>query len=94
MSLTRTDENTVRKIVREETADMRQEITRIGGLLESLEHQFKTVAEAISKNLRVTRRITDHTQRITKLETDNHLTKRTVTLHSRQLKSLTSDSAS
>jgi DNA anti-recombination protein RmuC len=94
MSLTKTDENTVRKIVREETADMRQEITRIGGLLESLEHQFKTVAEAISKNLRVTRRITDHTQRITKLETDNHLTKRTVTLHSRQLKSLTSDSAS
>jgi signal transduction histidine kinase len=58
----------VREIVREETADMRTELTRIGGLLESLEHKFDAVTEAISKNLRVTRQVT---QRITKLETDS-----------------------
>jgi len=91
MSLTKADKDEVRKIVREETADMRQEITRIGILLESLEHQFKAVLEAVSESLQLIRRIDDHAQRITQLETDSRLMKRTVTFHSRQLKSLTSD---
>jgi hypothetical protein len=73
----------IRLIIREETADMRQEITRIGVLLENLEHQFKAVLEAIGESLRFTRRIDDHAQRITELETDNRLTKKTVTVHSR-----------
>jgi NADH:ubiquinone oxidoreductase subunit D len=89
MSLSKADKDDVREIVREETTGMRMELTRIGGLLESLEDQFKTVVEAISESLKFTRSIDNHTQRITKLETDNSLTKRTVIVHSRQLKTLT-----
>jgi hypothetical protein len=92
--LTRDNIQQIRSVVREETADIRQEITHIGGLMESLEHQFQAVAEAVSESLRLIRRIDDHARRITDLEADNRLTKRLISLHSHQLKSLTGEQTS
>lgn len=103
MSLTKTDKDDVRQIVREEIAGsdvmagmkrgmagMKQEISRTAGLMEDLDGKFDHVTELLSNNLNVKSKVDDHEERITDLEKDNKLIKPTVALHSRQLKLLSS----
>jgi len=78
----------IRLVVREETADMRQDLTRLGVFMENLEHQFKVLGEAVSDTLKFTRQVSSHSERINHLENDNRFMKETVTIHSKQLKSL------
>ncbi len=73
--------DTVRSIVQEE-------IRPQAILLEKLEHDFQTVAESISNNLKVKGRVDDHEDRLTDLEKYNKIAKPTISLHSKQLKSL------
>lgn len=79
-------ENRVRKIVREETDDMRQEIYRIAVMQEDTQEDVKTILEMLSDNLSVKTTVTDHDLRIAKLESDQSMLTETVTVHSRQLK--------
>lgn len=87
-SFTDTDMQRIRTMIREETDDIRQDVTRTGVLLENLEHEFKALAEAVSDELKLIRQVREHDIRISHLEADNHLIKATVTTHSKQLKSL------
>ncbi len=96
MSLTKTDKDDVRQIVREEIAGshvisgMKKEVDRTAGLMEDLDGKFDHVTELLSNNLNVKSKVDDHEERITGLEKDNKLIKPTVALHSRQLKPLSS----
>ncbi len=99
-----TDDNVrqIRTIVREETADMRldiaamkrdiskihQDLDRVIALAEALYKEVTILAKAVSEVLKFKSQITDNTERLDQLETNGRLTKQTLTIHSKQLKSL------
>ncbi len=74
------------------TLDIREEQLRQSVLMEDLDDKFTQVAESISENLNVKSRVDGHQARITDLEANSKLTRSVVTLHSRQLKALESNS--
>lgn len=55
--------------------DMRSDFDKLGARFEDLDHKFDTALEAIDKDLKLSRRVDNHGQRIGSLETDNKLTK-------------------
>jgi hypothetical protein len=78
----------VKEIVREETADIRDEQLRRGVLLEDLDDNVKKLAESVSKELKLKNKVNDHDKRVTALETKNRLVVSTATHHSAQIKAL------
>ena len=78
----------VKVIVREETADIRDEQLRQGVLLEDLGNDVKQLAESVSKDLKFKKKINGHDERLTALETKEKLIVSTVTYHSAQIKAL------
>ena len=92
-----TDDNIkqIRMIVREETDDMRRDIqyikkdiTQINISLDNLDNKLSIFMEAASQQLNLDLRVKNHESRIGLLETNNKLTKQTLTIHSKKLKSL------
>lgn len=75
-----------RKVVREETADMRVELNRIGVLLEDMDSTIATMLELLVINLDIKTQVEDHEPRISKLETNQAMFSSTLRSHSRQLK--------
>lgn len=79
-------EDKVRKIVREETADIRAELFKQGVLAEDTNDKLRVVLETLSENLKVKRKVDTHEERLDDIEAEQNLLKSTVALHSRQLK--------
>lgn len=78
----------VKAIVREETADIRTEQLRQGALLEALDDDVKAIAESVSDELKLKRRLDNHDGRIATLESKGKIITSTVTHHSTQIKAL------
>ena len=74
--------------LKKETADIRDEQLRQGILLEALDADVKAIAESVSSELKLTRRLNDHDNRITTLETKGKIITSTVTHNSREIKKL------
>jgi hypothetical protein len=80
--------NEVKDIVRDETADIRNEQLRHGVLLEDLDHKVSAIAESVSDGLELKERVNKHDKRIAALESKGKIVISTVTHHSKQIKSL------
>jgi len=78
----------VKDIVREETADIRNEQLRHGALLEDLDHKVSAIAESVSSELELKERVDDHDERINALESKGKIVISTVTHHLRQIKAI------
>ncbi len=72
-----------------DVSKMQSEITRTFVLMQTQSEELKVVTELLSTNLDVKSHVINHDKRLTNLEIDNKHTKRTLTIHSRQLKTLT-----
>ena len=66
--MTKQDEEKVRVIVREETADLRQEVRRNSILLEDLDHKISAIAENVSTSMDNSRRMNNLDERLTVVE--------------------------
>lgn len=75
----------VRKIVREEINELKEEVTKQGVLLEDLHAKFDKNIDLLSAELKIKTKVDIHETRIDGLETNQSLLKTTVALHSRQL---------
>lgn len=69
------DKQEVRKIVREETADLRQdvgllkiEVRRNSVLLEDLDHKISVIAENVSTSMQNSMRLNNHEERLVVVE--------------------------
>lgn len=82
-------ENRVREIIREETSDIREDVRDQAVLLEQIDGNVNVVLELLNNNLKVEGRVNGHETRVTSLESDNRITKTTVSVHSNQIKVLT-----
>lgn len=78
----------VKEIVREETADIRDEQLRQGVLLEDLDDTVKKLAESVSGELKLKKNVHDHSGRIAALESKGRIVTSVVTHHSAQIKAL------
>jgi hypothetical protein len=78
----------VKDIVREETADIRDEQLRQGGLLDDLDNKVSAIAESVSSELELKERVNKHDERIAALESKGKIVISTVTHHSKQIKIL------
>lgn len=66
--MTKQDEEKVRVIVREETADLRQDVRRIYVLLEDLDHKISAIAENVSTSMENSRRMNNLDERLVVVE--------------------------
>ena len=66
--LTLQDKQEVRTIVREETADLRQEVLRNSVLLEDLDHKISAIAENVSTSMQNSIRMNNLDERLTVVE--------------------------
>ena len=73
--MTTQDKQEVREIVREETADLRQdvgllkiEVHRNSVLLEDLDHKISVIAENVSTSMQNSMRINNHEERLVVVE--------------------------
>jgi len=71
----------VKDIVREETADIRDEQLRQGGLLEDLDHKVDAIAESVSSEWELKEKVNKHDERIAALESKGKIVISTVTYH-------------
>jgi hypothetical protein len=78
----------VKDIVRDQTADIRDEQLRQGGLLDDLDDKVTAIAESVGSELELKERVNKHDERITALESKGKIVIATVTHHSRQIKAL------
>ncbi|HVA10677.1 MAG TPA: hypothetical protein VNG32_00725 [Candidatus Dormibacteraeota bacterium] len=84
----------VKDIVREETADIRDEQLRQGGLLDDLDNKVSAIAESVGSELELKERVNRHDGRIAALESKGKIVISTVTHHSRQIKALQTNKSS
>jgi len=82
-------ETRVREIIREETVGHRQETRDQAILLEHIDGKVDVVLELLNNNLKLEGRVNGHETRVVDLESDNRITKTTVSVHSSQIKTLT-----
>lgn len=78
-------EDKVRKIVREEIVEIKDEVKKQGVLLEDLHAKFDKNIDKLTAQMNVKKQVNGHEERIDDLETEQRLLKTTVTLHSQQL---------
>jgi hypothetical protein len=78
----------VREIVREETADIRDEQLRHGILLEKMDDDIVAIAESVSSELLLKEKVNGYEKRVVALESKGKLVISTVTHHSSQIKAL------
>lgn len=72
--MTAQDEQKVRTIVREETADLRTEVRRNSVLLEDLDHKISAIAENVSTSMENSMRMNNLDERLTVVEHLNGVT--------------------
>ena len=77
--------NSVRQIVREEVAEIKEEQRKQGVLLEDLTSKFDKNIDLLSKEMRVKKRVDKHEKRLDELESGQKTIKKVVQLHSEQL---------
>lgn len=69
--------------------DLDQEVQRNAVLLEDLDHKFDTALEALTSNLTIKDQVDDHEERLRDTEATQRLLTKLITVHSRQLNSMT-----